>query len=136
MTAPLLLLKLAGHFELDLRAFAQGADARVLGELLEVFGDPVFDVAWAALPLFRGKHPDMASQLLPVDDFLDRYEQASDAPIDPGVFRFWTMFGHLRAVVPQLRAAKAFEEGATDLRLAAMGHQYLYVLRQLVEEWR
>jgi aminoglycoside phosphotransferase (APT) family kinase protein len=99
-------------------------------------GDPVFDVAWAALPLFRGRHPDMASQLLPVGEFLDRYQQATGTALDPAVFRFWTMFSHLRAVVPQLRAAKAFEEGAPDLRLAAMGHQYLYVLRQLVEEWR
>lgn len=99
-------------------------------------GDPVFDVAWAALPLFRGRHPEMASQLLPVDEFLDRYAAATGGEVDPAVFRFWTMFAHLRAVVPQLRASKAFEEGATDLRLAAMGHQYLYVLRQLVEEWR
>lgn len=99
-------------------------------------GDPIFDVAWAAMPLFRGRFPKMASQLLEADDFLERYAAASGHPVDPRVFRFWLMYGHLRAAVPQLRAAHAFEGGATDLRLGAMGHQYLYVLRQLVEEWR
>ncbi len=99
-------------------------------------GDPVFDVAWAAMPLFRGRFPTMASQLLEVDDFVARYATASGHDIDPDVFRFWLMYGHLRAAVPQLRAARAFEDGATDLRLGAMGHQYVYVLRQLVEEWR
>ena len=98
-------------------------------------GDPVFDLAWAAMPLFRGR-TDLASQLLEVDELLDRYTERSGHIVDQDVFRFWLMFGHLRAAVPQLRAARAFEDGAPDLRLGAMGHQYLYVLRQLVQDWR
>ena len=98
-------------------------------------GDPVFDVAWAAMPLFRGRGT-MVSQLLDEQTFLRRYTEASGHAVDSEVFRFWLMYGHLRAAVPQIRAAKAFENGAPDLRLAAMGHQYLYVLKQLVQEWR
>jgi aminoglycoside phosphotransferase (APT) family kinase protein len=98
-------------------------------------GDPMFDLAWAAMPLFRGR-TKLASQLLEVDEFLDRYAERSGHAVDPAVFHFWLMFGHLRAAVPQLRAARAFEDGAPDLRLGAMGHQYLYVLKQLVQEWR
>lgn len=100
-------------------------------------GDPLFDLAWAAMPLFRGRGTKV-SQLLDESEFLTRYADRSGHPIDRDVFRFWLLFGHLRAAVPQLRAAKAFEDGAPDLRLGAMGHQYLYVLRQLVDElgWR
>ena len=99
-------------------------------------GDPVFDLAWAAMPLFRGRG-NLASQLLEVDELLSRHAEQSGYTVDPGVFHFWLMFGHLRAAVPQLRAARVFEEGAPDLRLGAMGHQYLYVLKQLVRrlEW-
>ncbi|MCP3976937.1 MAG: phosphotransferase family protein [bacterium] len=100
-------------------------------------GDPIFDVAWGAMPLFRGR-TQLASQLLEVDDYLDRYAKASGHTIDPEVYHFWLMYGHLRAVVPQIRAARVFEDGAPDLRLGAMGHQYLYVLKQLSRElgWR
>lgn len=100
-------------------------------------GDPVFDLAWAAMPLFRGRMT-LVSQLLDEQIFLTRYAERSGHDVDPDVFRFWLIYGHLRAVVPQLRAARAFEDGQPDLRLGAMGHQYLYALRQLVRElgWR
>jgi aminoglycoside phosphotransferase (APT) family kinase protein len=105
---------------------------------LAFVGDPAFDLAWAAMPLFRGRSP-LVSQLLSRDEFLARYEQRTGTHIDNDVFRFWTMFGHLRASVPHLRACRAFEEGrATDLRLASMGHQNFYILRQLADQlgWR
>jgi predicted transcriptional regulator/transcriptional regulator with XRE-family HTH domain len=44
LTAPI-LLKLAEHLEVDLKDFTAQADARLLGELMEVFGDPLFDEA-------------------------------------------------------------------------------------------
>jgi predicted transcriptional regulator/DNA-binding XRE family transcriptional regulator len=42
LSAPL-LLKLAQLFEVDLKDFAAEADAQLLADLMEVFGDPVFD---------------------------------------------------------------------------------------------
>lgn len=42
LTAPL-LIKLARLFELDLETLAQDEDARLVADLLEVFGDPVFE---------------------------------------------------------------------------------------------
>jgi aminoglycoside phosphotransferase (APT) family kinase protein len=105
---------------------------------LAFVGDPAFDLAWAGMPLFRGRSP-LLSQLLAKNEFLDRYEQQSGLHVDEDVFRFWTMFGHLRASAPHVRACRAFEEGrTTDLRLAAMGHQNFYILRQLADQlgWR
>ena len=37
------LLRLAREFQLDLKAFAGGEDERLIADLLEVFGDPMFD---------------------------------------------------------------------------------------------
>jgi predicted transcriptional regulator/DNA-binding XRE family transcriptional regulator len=42
LTAPL-LVKLAQVFKLDLATFAHGDEARTLSELMEVFGDPLFE---------------------------------------------------------------------------------------------
>src|SRR5262245_12343426 len=42
LTAPM-LIKLAQLFQLDLQAFAATHDARLVSDLVEVFGDPIFD---------------------------------------------------------------------------------------------
>lgn len=97
-------------------------------------GDPVEDLAWAGLRLFRGRS-SLVSQLLPLDEVLGRYRDLTGLEVEPEVLRFWTVVGMIRAAAPHLRAARAFENGrSADLRLAAMGHQVLHVLRQLADE--
>ena len=77
----------------------------------------------------------MMSQLLATDEAIARYAERTGFVVDPEVFRFWSVVGMIRAAAPHLRAAAAFEGGrSTDLRLAAMGHQSLHVLRHLGTE--
>jgi aminoglycoside phosphotransferase (APT) family kinase protein len=93
--------------------------------------DPVEDIAYAGLPLFRGRNP-LLSQLLHPDEYFPRYEAATGAHVDPEVFRFWTVLGLVKAAASHLRGTRAFEDGRIgDLRLAAMGHQVHYVLKHL-----
>jgi aminoglycoside phosphotransferase (APT) family kinase protein len=125
------------HGDYRIGNFMLGPDRRINAvfdwELAHV-GDPVFDIAWAGMPLFRGRSP-LWSQLLAPDEFLGRYEDRTDVHVDPEVLRFWTVFGHLRASAPHVRATRAFADGrAGDLRLAAMGHQNLYILKQLAAQ--
>jgi aminoglycoside phosphotransferase (APT) family kinase protein len=97
-------------------------------------GDPVEDLAWAGLRLFRGRSP-LVSQLLSWDETLARYRERTGLVVDADVLRFWTVLGMVKAAAPHIRAARAFEDGRSDdLRLAAMGHQTLHVLRQLADE--
>ncbi len=97
-------------------------------------GDPVEDLAWAGLRLFRGRSP-LVSQLLPLDEVLTRYTDQTGMHVDDDVLRFWTVLGMVKAAAPHLRAASAFESGrSSDVRLAAMGHQSLHVLRHLADE--
>ena len=94
-------------------------------------GDPVEDLAWAALPLFRGRSPLM-SHLLPIDEALQLYQSFSGQKVSSEALHFWTVLGLIKAAAPHLRAASAFEGGKTnDLRLAAMGHQVSHILRVL-----
>lgn len=108
------------------------------GRLVGVFdwelahlSDPVEDIAYSALPLFRGRSP-LWSHMLPRDDYLARYRERTGVEVDDEVLHFWTILGHVKAAAPHLRAARAYEDGRTgDVRLAAMGHQVLHVLRRL-----
>jgi aminoglycoside phosphotransferase (APT) family kinase protein len=96
--------------------------------------DPVEDIAYSGLRLFRGRSP-LLSHLLPAADYFARYQARTGLTIAPDVFRWWTVLGYLKASASHLRAARAFEDGANgDLRLAAMGHQVLYVLRGLEQD--
>lgn len=104
-------------------------------ELAEV-SDPVADLAWAALPLFRGRS-SLWSQLLPGSEFLARYECVSGLYVTGEQIRYWTIVNLIKVISSYTRATYAFREGRTsDLRLAAMGHQILYVLRMLRSELR
>lgn len=121
-----------GNFMLD----RQGLIVAVLDWELAEISDPVADVAWAALALFRGRSP-LWSHLITEEDFLRRYRERTGLVIEPDVLRFWTIVNYIKVVSSYARAARAFRDGRTaDLRLAAMGHQVFYVLRLLRRELR
>jgi aminoglycoside phosphotransferase (APT) family kinase protein len=112
-------------------------DGRIVGvfdwELAHV-SDPVEDVAYSGLRLFRGRNP-LLSQLLPREEYFARYEELTGTHVDDDVFRFWSVLGLLKAAASHLRGSRAFEDGRIrDLRLAAMGHQVQYVLRHIAAE--
>lgn len=124
------------HGDYRIGNFMLGADRRIVGvfdwELAHV-SDPVEDIAYAGLPLFRGRNP-LLSQLLAPDEFFARYEELTGTPVDADVFRFWTVLGLVKTVASFMRGVRAFEEGRIrDLRLAAMGHQVTYTLRHLAD---
>lgn len=99
-------------------------------------GDPAEDVAFAGLRLFRGRSPRF-SHLLERGPFLARYAERSGLEITEDVLRFWTVLSYVKASTNYLRAARAYEAGGNpDLRLAQMGHQLLFLLKQLRDELR
>jgi hypothetical protein len=56
------------------------------------------------------------------------------AEIGADSFTYWTIFNLVKAAVPHIRAARAFEDGGSnDLRLAAMGHQAVHIYKHLVQ---
>lgn len=102
-------------------------------ELAEV-SDPVGDLAWAGLPLFRGRSP-LWSHLLPQQAFLSRYAAVTGHQVASETLQYWTIMCYLKSISSYVRATRAFREGrTTDLRMAAMDHQAIYVLQQLRAE--
>jgi aminoglycoside phosphotransferase (APT) family kinase protein len=114
------------------------------GDIVAIFdwelahvSDPIEDIAYSGLPLFRGRRQTRAllSQLLPAEEYFELYESHTGRAVDPAIYRFWSVLGLVKAASVHLAAARAFEEGRThDLRLAALGHQVHYVLRLLAAE--
>ena len=125
------------HGDYRIGNFILGPDRRIAAVLdweLAHVGDPVEDIAWAGLRLFRGRS-ELWSQLLAPDAFLARYEQRTGLRVSLEVLHYFTVLCTLRTIVPYLRACRAFEEGRTrDLRLAAMGHQSIHLFRHLATE--
>jgi aminoglycoside phosphotransferase (APT) family kinase protein len=125
------------HGDYRIGNFILGADGRIAAifdwELAHV-GDPVEDVALAAIRLYRGRTGDV-SGLLPLDEWLAAYADAAGVPVPAQALRFWTVFGLARAAVTLITASALFASGATrDLRYAALGHQVHYLLRFLLDE--
>jgi aminoglycoside phosphotransferase (APT) family kinase protein len=108
-----------------------GAIVAVFDWELAHIGDPVEDIAYSGLPLYRGRDPRLSHLLMP-EEYFARYEERTGLAVDPGVFHAWTVLGLVKAAACHLRGARAFEDGRTgDLRLAAMGHQVQHILRHL-----
>jgi aminoglycoside phosphotransferase (APT) family kinase protein len=97
-------------------------------------GDPIFDLAYSGLRLYRGRSP-LLSRLLPADEYFELYTKLTGTPVAWDVFHFWTVFGYVRALTQYARACRAFDDRrANDLRLAAMAHQSLHLLKYLAED--
>lgn len=122
------------HGDYRLGNFMIDTDRHIVGifdwELAHV-ADPVEDIAYSGLRLFRGRS-SLFSHLLEPDAYLDRYADRTGLRVEPEVLKWWTVLGYVKASASHVRATRAFEDGANgDLRLAAMGHQVLHVLRGL-----
>ncbi len=123
-----------GDFRLGNFMVADGAINAVFDWELTHLSDPVEDIAYCGLRLFRGRSSKL-SNLLEKEEFFTRYEELTGLVVDPDVFRWWTVLSYVKASASHIRATQAFRSGATDdLRLAAMGHQVHHVLRGLLAE--
>jgi aminoglycoside phosphotransferase (APT) family kinase protein len=97
-------------------------------------GDPLQDLAFTNLRMFRGRSP-LVCGLLAAEEYFARYTERTGIAVDPDVLRFWTVVALLRAAAVYVRGCSVFEAGRTaDLRLARMGHRLQYLLREIARE--
>ncbi len=69
---------------------------------LAYFGDYHDDLAWASLPLFGGNDENgklLASSLMPLDDFLARYEASSGNSVDLDKLFYYQVFSYYKISV-------------------------------------
>jgi aminoglycoside phosphotransferase (APT) family kinase protein len=96
-------------------------------------GDPLQDLAFTELRLFRGRSP-LVCRLLPAEEYHALYTERTGIDVDPEILRFWKVVALVRAVAVYVRGCQAFEQRRTDdLRLARMGHRATFLLRELAD---
>jgi aminoglycoside phosphotransferase (APT) family kinase protein len=111
-----------------------GAIVGVLDWELAHVGDPVDDLAWAALPAFRGRST-LVGHMLSDREFLDIYQRLTGVDVTAESMRFWSVINHVKAASIFLRGTRAFEDGrSNDLRLAMLGHRSTQLLADLLTE--
>jgi aminoglycoside phosphotransferase (APT) family kinase protein len=110
-------------------------DGELVGVLdweLAHIGDPIEDLAYTGLPLWRGRDPRLSHFLAP-GEYFARYEARTGLAVDEDAYRAWTVFGLVKAAACHLRGVRAFADRRTsDLRLAAMDHQIAHLARHLL----
>ncbi len=106
------------------------------GRIVSVFdwelahvGDPVEDIAYSGLPLFRGRNPMLSGRCSTARNTSSATTSRSTGlPSTRRSFTSGPSSAWSRQAASHVRGSRAFEDGrGDDLRLAAMGHQVQFV---------
>ncbi|WP_187369088.1 phosphotransferase family protein [Baekduia soli] len=115
--APLRSALVHGDFRMGNMIVADGRLAAVLDWEMAGAGDPLSDLAWCFIPVWEPAGVDEAA-------LVERYAQATGAPVDAGRLHWHRVLGYVRCAYYNLAGVRAFARGhSDDLRLAALAHQ-------------
>ena len=90
-------------------------------------GDPMEDLGWACMTLWRGESPYMC-HLLEREQLYARYERLSGRRVDRARVHFYEVLATVKMAAIMLTGLHAFREGRThDLRMALFDHQWAYM---------
>lgn len=122
-----------GDYRLGNFICRHGRIVAILDWELVHLGDPLEDVAWVCLRPWRGRSRYMAS-LIEREELYRLYEAYTGIHVTDEHIRFYEVLGNLKLAVIHLIAARVFEDGAnSDVRLATMGHHYMFMLKHIAE---
>ncbi len=108
-----------------------GRISAILDWELVHLGDPLEDLGWAYLKMFRAGS-DRVCGLMGEDAFRAIYEQAGGAPVDRRAVRYFELLALFKIAAMNLAAMALVESGrATDLRLATMGFGFPGILLEI-----
>ncbi len=106
----------------------------VLDWELAHLGDPVEDLGWLCVKAWRFGSEFPVGGFGEVDDLLAAYEEAGGGSVDPGVLRWWVVYGTLRWGVICMVQARAHLSGAVrSVELAAIGRRVCEVESDLLD---
>ncbi|MDO8615664.1 MAG: phosphotransferase family protein [Dehalococcoidia bacterium] len=96
--------------------FLCAPDGQIKGILdweLTHLGDPLEDVAWAAIRPWRWLGNELVGGLMERRDYYRRYEAASGLSVDEESVRFWEVLGNVKLAAIFLTGAHSFCDGRT-----------------------
>jgi aminoglycoside phosphotransferase (APT) family kinase protein len=96
-------------------------------------GDPMEDLGWACMALWRGESPYMC-HLFERERLYARYEELSGRRVDPTRVHFYEVLATVKMAAIMLTGLHAFREGRThDLRMALFDHQWAYMAAAIAQ---
>lgn len=98
---------------------AEGKITAVLDWEMAHIGDPLEDLAWSLDPLWASP-ADLAGKLLPREEAMQIWQQASGMQIDRQAFRWWQIFASVKALAIWLSSAEDYLHGSTKEPILAM----------------
>jgi len=108
-------------------------DARITAMLdweLVHLADPNEDLGWMCMRTWSGRSP-LVCHLISREDLYRRYGELTGIAVDPAAVRYYEIFGNFKLAAIHVGAARSFEDGSADLRMAAMGPQIARMLLQV-----
>src|SRR5262249_53033497 len=83
----------------------------VLDWELTHIGDPMEDLAWSLDPIWTLGRPDHAAGLIPRDEAIALWEDASAQDFNAERFRWWSLFSGVKGLAIWASAAKSVADG-------------------------
>ena len=83
-------------------------------------GDPLEDLAWSLDPLWGWPDKQLAGGLLPREEAIRLWEQASGLQVDRAVFRWWQVFASLKGLAIWISSSEDFANGSTKEPILAI----------------
>lgn len=83
-------------------------------------GDPLEDLAWSMDPLWRGEDVDLAGRLLPDDEAIALWEEASGLACERDDFQWWRVFVAVKALAIWISSSEDHERGESKDSILAM----------------
>lgn len=110
-----------------------GRIAAILDWEMVHLGDPMEDLGWACMALWRGESPYMC-HLLDREQLYTRYEECSGRRVDRERVHFYEVLATVKMAAIMLTGLHAFRDGRTrDLRMALFDHQWAYMAAAIAQ---
>lgn len=122
-----------GDYRLGNFICREGQIKAILDWELVHLGDPIEDLGWICLRPWRGRSKHMAS-LIERTELYRLYESLTGIHVTDEHVRYYEVLGNVKLAVIHLISARVFEDGTnTDMRIALMGHHYIFMLKHIGE---
>ena len=99
---------------------ASGEIKGVLDWEMAHLGDPLEDLAWSFDPLWGWPERELAGALLPREEAIGIWEQASGLTVDREAFRWWQIFASLKALAIWISSTEDFMHGESKEPILGM----------------
>lgn len=111
-----------GDFRLGNYLFDRNEVTGILDWEMAHLGDPVEDLAWSLLGMWRfASSPGKIAHFLTPDEAIGAWEAASGLTLDHRSLGWWTLLGHVKLVALGAMGAHGFAKGGTSTLEYALG---------------